>query len=342
MAGDALIAALRAGTPAEAAPANTGFQTFAMPELGKAGPNAIRPTGGLLHPVDFSKQRTKAPTPAPKQPATPQPVPPDYGYAPWNPDSYLPYVGQNNFDDFGSYNSTPPVAPMQPFSPPPVAQHPVSPDYGYAPWSPDSYLPGDFGGHNFQQPAAPVQPAQDYAAPTYEQTYTPNELIDPGVYNQGMPFTFEEPAQIAQAPAPAAMNLDSSTPAQSADYEIAQILSGLPELPALSAAPPAAGPQDVPDVNLAAFLAPYASAPAPAAPEQASEAPVFNYDTDEPLVAFDERDAKAMALFNALMQTYQQPQASDPAPAPAQLMVPFVPQEPEFPYWYGAMNWGEF
>lgn len=307
MAGDALIAALRAGTPADDATADTGFQTFAMPLLGSASPLTIRKSAGLLNPVDFSKQRQ-------------QQGGSEYGgYEPWyvhwlrsqagkhgknsdtNPMTQIAsgaagigggLLASNLFSgvapsiDFTGSAFSPSYTPSSPgdlsgYNPSEPFVPELPSDFSAPVYQP-SYTPtdvGDLSGYDPSKPFITAEPIPDFSAPVYQPTYTPTEVGDLSGYNPSKPFTFES------SPVP---DLSAYTPAQSADFALSQVLPDLPVAPsaigtqaaadALSGALTdfgglsAAGSADA---ALAASLTPFASTAAAAAPELASLAMPF-------------------------------------------------------------------
>lgn len=229
MAENALIAALRSAS--NSAPAeDSGVTSYEMPALGSASPLAIRKSAGLLNPVDFSKQRQE-------QGSTPN----WNGYEPWYVQWLRSQIGKK-----GGVSASNPltqiasgaagigggllasnlfggVAPSIDFT-----------ASAYAP----NYTPtdvGDLSGYDPSQPFVSIETIPDFSAPVYQPTYTPTEVGDLSGYNPEKPFTFEDstPAPQSPAPAPASVGIDlaSATPAQSADYALAQVLPDLPIAP---------------------------------------------------------------------------------------------------------------
>lgn len=301
MAENALIAALRSAS--NSAPGEeSGVTSYEMPALGSASPLAIRKSAGLLNPVDFSKQRQQ-------QGAR------EYGgYEPW----YVQWLRSQSGKKGGGSPSNPltqiaggaagigggllasnffgGVAPSidftgSAFSP---SYTPSSPGdlSGYNPSEPfvpelpsdfsapvyqPTYTPtavGDLSGYDPSKPFITAEPIPDFSAPVYQPSFTPTEVGDLSGYNPSNPFTFDS--------SPVA-DLSAYTPAQSADFALAQVLPDLPVAPsaigtqaaadALSGALAdfgglsAAGSADA---ALAASLTPFASTAAAATPGLAS------------------------------------------------------------------------
>lgn len=211
MAGSALIAALRSASPSAPGAEDSGVTSYEMPALGTASPLTIRKSGGLLNPVDFSKQRQ-------------QQTGPQYGgYEPW----YVQWLRSQSGKKGGGGGSNPltqiasaaagvaaPIgaaAALRSFSTPSL-----STDFTSSAYDPQ-YTPrefSDFSGSDTPHSFISTETVPDFSSPVYQPQYTPTDVGDLSGYDPSKPFTFED-----------FPDFSGYTPAQSADSALAYSLN---------------------------------------------------------------------------------------------------------------------